>query len=1093
MAGNVLTETDPRGNTTTHEYDALNRLIRSTDPAPFGFTTALTYDLAGNKRTETDRRGLTTSFGYDALNRLITTQDPSPLSFTRQFTHDAQSNALTETDRNGVLTEHTYDRENRPLETKRAGLAIERNEYDAAGNRRFVTDALGNVTGYEYDERNLLLAENLPLAAITRYTLDDMGDRRQETDPEGRVTTRTFDHRHRAITETNAAGETTAYAYDGNGNRTRKTLPKSNLWTYTVDGANRLTTVLDPVDGETRYTYDGNDNRLTQRDGNGHTTSFAYDVLNRLAQKTYPDGATIVYAYDANGNQISRTDPKNQTITRTYDELERETLATFPLPSEPTGTDLETISNEYDPNGNVLRVIEAYRGNAPPRQTLIAYDTFDRPTSITNGDGEQIRYTYDANGNRIQLTDPDGKTTQYTFDALNRTSSVTITGAGVTNYSYFKDSRLRKVTYPNGTTATHVYDPAGRTSLIENKQGPATISSFAYTYDTNGNRIQQIETNGGPSETTTYAYDLADRLAGVAYPEKAVAYTYDPVGNRLSERTTDTGGTPTSDKTYAYTNRDWLLSVTDSVDPSQSATYSYDANGNQIEKHQGGDTFRFLFDARDQLVETQKNGALVERYAFDYQGLRIKKAGSGAVVRYVYDDTSVLLQTDDAGLTIAKYEWGPDRLLSIDHATEGRSFHLFDALGSVVNLAKPDGTLQASYVYDAWGVLRRETGNSANPFLFTGYEFDRESGLYYAKARFYDPALGRFLSEDPFGGVADTPPSLHRYLYAHARPTYYTDPLGMCVGNLRCPEWLQKAKDEAGDAIEGVWNWLTEPAVSAAESGGSALDAGAGAIAAINEGLSAERYSSDEVEDYIERYQSGTASAPALEKAALGGKRLGSAVGHATDAAIQGYTAVERAQIAAGTGVIVWEGGKFVVGQVVKGQAARAASAAARFEAGAVVEAVDGSIDFVPAQVTSRVPATPFVAKRSAPPTEATIPTGAGRYSEVRGHHVHAKAGFRGHTTYDPRRGFSISQDFMESRNWSHQDMTSTQQRLFRELGASGRPNTLTEHTRIAVEALKAGGATDAEARTLVAQSLRDLRSQGARSPTRIPWFDKDQ
>ena len=111
-----------------------------------------------------------------------------------------------------------------------------------------------------------------------------------------------------------------------------------------------------------------------------------------------------------------------------------------------------------------------------------------------------------------------------------------------------------------------------------------------------------------------------------------------------------------------------------------------------------------------------------------------------------------------------------------------------------------------------------------------------------------------------------------------------------------------------------------------------------------------------------------------------------------------------------------------------------------------------------------------------------------GRYDRVGGHHVHAKAAFRGHATYDKDRGFSLSQQFMRSRGWSHEDMSRTQRRLFDNLADSGKPNTLREHTRIAVEALQAGGATRVEARSLVAQSLWDLRAQMVRAPTRIPW-----
>ena len=119
---------------------------------------------------------------------------------------------------------------------------------------------------------------------------------------------------------------------------------------------------------------------------------------------------------------------------------------------------------------------------------------------------------------------------------------------------------------------------------------------------------------------------------------------------------------------------------------------------------------------------------------------------------------------------------------------------------------------------------------------------------------------------------------------------------------------------------------------------------------------------------------------------------------------------------------------------------------------------------------------------------EPYVSEGTGTYENVGGHHVYAKSGFRGHPEYDPQKGFSISQEFMESQDWSHGHMTSDQRRLFDELAASGRPNSLAEHTRIAVEALMAGGATEAEARAIVAHALSDLRSQGIVAPTRIPW-----
>ena len=143
-------------------------------------------------------------------------------------------------------------------------------------------------------------------------------------------------------------------------------------------------------------------------------------------------------------------------------------------------------------------------------------------------------------------------------------------------------------------------------------------------------------------------------------------------------------------------------------------------------------------------------------------------------------------------------------------------------------------------------------------------------------------------------------------------------------------------------------------------------------------------------------------------------------------------------------------------------------------------EAIDAAEEIVSAIEKSKV--TP-------PKKDKTPGKGTGEYSKVGGHHIHAKAGFKKNINYDPKKGFSISQKFMKENGLNHQQMTNKQRELFKELNESGRANTLQEHTRIAVEALIAGGATRQEARDLVAASLKDLRQQGVREPSNIPWY----
>lgn len=217
------------------------------------------------------------------------------------------------------------------------------------------------------------------------------------------------------------------------------------------------------------------------------------------------------------------------------------------------------------------------------------------------------------------------------------------------------------------------------------------------------------------------------------------------------------------------------------VQASQQTLYTFDGNGNLTSKTEGGVVWTYTYDVRDLLTEVRRDGVIVEVYRYDYAGRRIRKAGPDGIVHYVWDGGRVLLETDGAGNTLVKYEYGPSRLMALEPATQGRSFHLFDALGTPTAMLGEDGSVQERILYDAWGVERSRSGESANRFGLTGHELDAVTGLYYAKARFLDPQLGRFLTEDPVEGSLDSPPSLHRYGYAHQNPTTFWDPDGRAV------------------------------------------------------------------------------------------------------------------------------------------------------------------------------------------------------------------------------------------------------------------------------------------------------------------------
>jgi RHS repeat-associated protein len=450
-------------------------------------------------------------------------------------------------------------------------------------------------------------------------------------------------------------------------------------------------------------------------------------------------------------------------------------------------------------DNNLTSATETYSSHT--RLTTLSYDTFDRLTGMTDGFGKSVGYEYDANGNRTRLIDADGASTRYSYDALNRISEVTLPSAGTATYSFDRSSLPSSVVYPNGTRADYSFDQASRLTLLENSTGSTVISSYQYTYDLNSNRLSQVELNGGASETTTYGYDDADRLTEVVYPDRTITYTLDAVGNRMNEVDSAGGG-----KTYSYDLRYRLQSVIDELDPTRSIYYTWDDNGNTTSRTRNGVTTDLRYDVRNQLLEVDHEGSQLARYSYDYRGLRVVKHSLGGQLRYVYDDSSVLHQTNALGETVAKYDYGADALLSVDHFSEGRSFYLFDGLGSVANLVDDSGSIQARYKYDAWGNIRSSDSNRWNPFGFTGHEWDEETGLYYAKARFYDPEIGRFLTEDAFEGDPRSPPSLHRYLYANANPTVFIDPDGNIAILKDFQKWLRRGKEDCFEVADEYKN-----------------------------------------------------------------------------------------------------------------------------------------------------------------------------------------------------------------------------------------------------------------------------------------------
>ena len=779
--GNVLDATDARGQQTTYRYDKLDRLTKTIYAD--GGVVDLTYDDAGNKLTQTDPLGRITRSTYDALNRVTEVTDP--LSQKTTSTYDAVGNLLTQTDKRGTVTEHRYDALNRRTGTTKAGIELETLTYTALGQLATHTDANGNRTSYTYDKRGLQLTEKAPEGAITTRQRDAIGDVVQTTDPEGRVSKTVYDARRRPTQATNPAGETTAHEYDLDNHKTATVRPSGARTTYVYDSRSFLTEVREPLGRNTAYQRDANGNLTRLTDAAGHATGYEYDALNRRTSVTYPGGASESYAYDTAGNLTQYIDANGIAVTRSYDTLNRETLKTYSVSVD----GLQRIATSYDANGNKLSVTETYASGA--RTSTYTYDAFDRQLTAQDAYGAQIAYAYDPNGNRKSLATQDARVTRYGYDGLNRLTGVA-SPAGSVQYLYDKSGLITQEIGSNGSATTTAYDGAQRPTRITLTRGATLLSLTEYGYDVNGNRTLERINRPGGAQLTSYRYDTADRLTGTTRTEGAVTadttWTYDLADNRLTEAVTQRGTTTT--RSYTYDARSRLTRIDDSA--SGATTLSYDAQGNLLQKQQGGDTTAYVWNARDLLTSVSRNGTTLGRYGSDHEGLRVSKEAlnplqPGApprVLRTQWDDDNAVQDRDEAGNVVARYDFAGRRPVALWSAEDGTQLLHADALGSIVATTAADGSLKSETLYDAWGNPVTKTGASANKFAYTGHQADAETGLYYFKARYYDPAIGRFISQDPAAGRDERPASYHKYLYAYGNPTVYIDQDGRLAGTV---------------------------------------------------------------------------------------------------------------------------------------------------------------------------------------------------------------------------------------------------------------------------------------------------------------------
>ncbi len=127
---------------------------------------------------------------------------------------------------------------------------------------------------------------------------------------------------------------------------------------------------------------------------------------------------------------------------------------------------------------------------------------------------------------------------------------------------------------------------------------------------------------------------------------------------------------------------------------------------------------------------------------------------------------------------VRKYVWGLGLAYAVDTSGSPLVYHS-DGLGSVRALTDSAGSVVQTYQYDEYGVVTSSSGSATQPFGYTGEQRDGETGFMYVRARYYDPASGRFVTKDPLAGTVGSPLNLHRYAYSKNNPIMLADHAGL--------------------------------------------------------------------------------------------------------------------------------------------------------------------------------------------------------------------------------------------------------------------------------------------------------------------------
>jgi RHS repeat-associated protein len=737
-------------NRTSHTFSAAGQLLSEQDLN--GYTTSLTYNGSNQLTTITDPAGRTLSVGWTGTH-ITTMTDPNVTPnrvVTFQYT-DGNGNLTDVIDVNGGHTHFIYDTNHRLTNffdpncyaagaTCNGGNGLV-NGYDSSGRVSIQTDDLGRSTHFGY-------TGNPEFSSTTTIT-----------DPANNVEVDSYQYGE-LVEATKGSGTPAAaswlYGYDpATTGTTSVTDPNGGVTTTTYDPQGDVLSTLDPLRRTTSATYNSFDEPLTRIDSNNVTTTYTYDANSNLKSVSTPlipsspqlyQVTSYSYADSSHpGDVTSMQDADGKTWTYTYNNYGAKTSVKDPLGNVAT-TCYNAIgwkTATYPPRaGSIVCAI--------PPPTSPYYTTY----SYVQTNGQT-----DAFGDVQTVTDPLGHTTKHAYDADRNLLTMTDGDSNVTTYVYDLDNEKTQIKRADTPQTTLVTDYNSDGTVLDQKDGKGN-KTLTYGYDSLGRVIREADAN---NNTTTYALDgagnvLTSQLPGGNCPATAcITNTYD-VDNELKTVSYSDGITPNvTNVTYDGDGHRQTI-----ADGTGTTTDVWDSLGRPTSEQNGaGATVGYAYDLKGQLTSITYPGTLAVNYGYDIAGrLTTVQDWLGNTTTYTPSadsfDTSIAYQN---GVTATQTPDNADRLMGITdkHSTTTLASMTYTRDGNNQLTAETDaGVTQVAqpFTYTALNQVKAAGSNSY------GYDAaDNLTALTNGTNQLFDPATELCWSSTNTGASCASPPS----------------------------------------------------------------------------------------------------------------------------------------------------------------------------------------------------------------------------------------------------------------------------------------------------------------------------------------------